>query len=182
MFFSPLLFFIIILIYLCPELINEQTTQYPADGALSFRIENPDGNLKCLRLRIPAWCEQYAAECDGVKAGREKDGFLWIDVPQGNCRISVSFEMVMRRERHVIDEKPYAAFHYGPLLLAHDTHFGGSLEDGVSEMSAEVLPESSEGLSLVRFRYGDMTLVDFASAGGNDPAKDEYTVFIPVVE
>ena len=133
-------------------------------------------------MRIPVWCEQHAAECDGVKAGREKDGFLWIDVPQGNSRILVSFEMVVRLERHMIAEKPYATFHYGPLLLAHDTHFGGSLEDGVSEMSAEALFECAEGLSLVRFRYGDMTLVDFASAGGNAPAKDEYTVFIPMVE
>ena len=168
--------------FCCEDVLVEQSTQYPADGALSFRIENPNGNLKSLRLRIPVWCEQHAAECDGVKAGREKDGFLWIDVPQGNSRILVSFEMVVRLERHMIAEKPYATFHYGPLLLAHDIHFGGSLEDGVSEMSAEALFECAEGLSLVRFRYGDMTLVDFASAGGNAPAKDEYTVFIPMVE
>ena len=33
--------------------------------------------------------------------------------------------------------------------------------------------------AMVRLEGDGMTLVDFASAGGNDPENDTYTVFVP---
>lgn len=165
----------------CEDAVVEQRTEYPAEGEVVFHIQNPTGTLKRLRLRIPAWCEEYVAECNGNSVGTEKDGFLLVDVSKGDCEVLVRFEMMFRRENHLIDGNTYSSFHYGALLLAHDTHFGGSINDCVSTKDAAPTKLPTEGLSLVRFQYGDMTLVDFASAGGNCPAKDEYTVFIPMI-
>ena len=62
--------------------------------------------------------------------------------------------------------------------MAHDTHFGGELWQ---ELSADAKFEPAEGgeLSMIKLKSDEMTLVDFASAGGNDPENDTYTVFIP---
>ena len=32
---------------------------------------------------------------------------------------------------------------------------------------------------MIKLKSDEMTLVDFASAGGNDPENDTYTVFVP---
>ena len=65
-----------------------------------------------------------------------------------------------------------------PLLMAHDTHFGGELWQPISPEAAPSL-RSPEGIESVRMEADGMTLLDFASAGGNDPENDLYTVFIP---
>ena len=79
---------------------------------------------------------------------------------------------------HEIDGKSYLSVNYGPLLMAHDTHFGGELWQ---ELSADTEFERAEAgeEAMVRLDSKEMTLVDFASAGGNDPENDTYTVFIP---
>ena len=79
---------------------------------------------------------------------------------------------------HWIDGKRYLSVEYGPLLMAHDTHFGGDLWQ---PLSPKVTPRlcKSNGIELLRMEADGMTLVDFASAGGNDPENDLYTVFIP---
>jgi hypothetical protein len=62
--------------------------------------------------------------------------------------------------------------------MAHDTHFGGELWQPLSEdVRFTKAPAGSE--SMVRLDSDEMTLVDFASAGGNSPETDLYTVFIP---
>jgi hypothetical protein len=62
--------------------------------------------------------------------------------------------------------------------MAHDTHFGGELWQELSE-NAELWRSEAGDEAMVRLDSGEMTLVDFASAGGIAPEKDEYTVFIP---
>ena len=62
--------------------------------------------------------------------------------------------------------------------MAHDTHFGGELWKPVSSEVKPRLCDAGE-TSLLRMDAEGMTLVDFASAGGNDPENDLYTVFIP---
>jgi hypothetical protein len=62
--------------------------------------------------------------------------------------------------------------------MAHDTHFGGELWQTISPEAMPSLCEAN-GIELLRMEADGMTLVDFASAGGNDPDNDLYTVFIP---
>ena len=62
--------------------------------------------------------------------------------------------------------------------MAHDTHFGGDLWDALAEDASLVRAESN-GEAIIKLVGGGMTMVDFASAGSNDPEHDLYTVFIP---
>ena len=55
---------------------------------------------------------------------------------------------------------------------------GGELWQPISPDVTPSLLEAS-GIELLRMEADGMTLVDFASAGGNDPENDLYTVFIP---
>ena len=172
------------LVYCSSEICRDgytvkQLTDYPTEGTIRFSVQNPTGTLRALRLRIPSWCSEYRLTCNGKDVTDRYNGFAVTELATGDSEILVRFEMPIHREFHNIDEKAYASFRYGPLLLAHDTHFGGTIEDAVSKNSIFERADA-EGLSTVRFRCGEMTLVDFASAGGNCPSEDEYTVFIPM--
>ena len=64
------------------------------------------------------------------------------------------------------------------MLMAHDTHFGGEQWQALDKDS-EFVPSDAKDEAIVRLDSEEMTLVDFASAGGNNPESDTYTVFIP---
>lgn len=168
----------------CPSEIHlenttiKQTTDYPANGMIRFSVQNPTGAVHALRLRIPCWCHDYSILCNGQAITDVHDGFATVELTAGTSEILIQLNMSLTHEKHSIDGKPYLSFHYGPLLLAHDTHFGGSIHDMLSKTETTERLDT-EGLTTVKFRCGTMTLVDFASAGGICPAEDEYTVFIP---
>ncbi len=154
----------------------EECTDYPADGKITFRIDNRRHPLR-LFLRIPAWCEKYSLTIDGKNVSPDLlEGFLPLDIPEGKCELTLTLDTSPRRERIVIDGEKYLSFHAGPLLLALDTHFGGSLTDSLSSDVA-LLP-CERGSALVRFKAEGLSLVDFASAGRCDPKNNTYTIYI----
>ena len=103
---------------------------------------------------------------------------MTLELESGASEILLQLTFELMPQKHLIDEKNYLSFQYGPLLLAHDTHLGDALWTAVS---ADATPhwENPRGRWLVQFLYDGIDLVDFASAGGNRPGEDEYTVFIP---
>ena len=105
-----------------------------------------------------------------------KEGFISIQLPEGESTVTLLLDMTLTSESVEIDEKKYLTYHYGPLLLALDTHFGGSLEAKLS--ATDNLKRVEDKDALVHFALGDVHLVDFGSAGKNDPDNDLYTVYI----
>ncbi len=153
------------------------TTAYPAEGKLLFDIENESGIT--LRLRIPAWCEEYKLSVNGqLQSTEAQDGYAAVQLSAGKHEITLALREDVRVMHHLIDEKNYLSVEYGPLLMAHDTHFGGELWQPISPEASPYLCEA-DGIELIHMEADGMTLVDFASAGGNDPENDLYTVFIP---
>ena len=158
----------------------QQITDYPASGRIAWQIKT-DKTL-CIKLRVPQWCKQYTLSVNG----REKDvavqnGYLVIELARGEYEILLSLEMNPVIQTHEINEKQYLSVTYGPLLMAHDTHFGGELWQSLSR-STQLTPADANGSAIAMLKSDEMTLVDFASAGGNDPENDLYTVFIPMLE
>jgi DUF1680 family protein len=149
-----------------------QTTDYPKSGELSFSIKT-DKAMK-IKLRVPEWCEEYNLSV----AAEIEDGYIIAELPAGESNILFTLEEKAVVNSHEIDGKPYLSVNYGPLLMAHDTHFGGELWQELSDSSkferADVGDEA-----MVRLDSDEMSLVDFASAGGNDTENDTYTVFVP---
>lgn len=154
-----------------------QTTDYPKSGKIKLEIDSD--HALTVKLRIPSFCENHMLTVNGsaVKKTAE-NGYIAIDVDKGKTELTLSLEEKTVISKHEIDGKPYLSVQYGPLLMAHDTHFGGELWQPLSEdVRFTKAPAGSE--SMVRLDSDEMTLVDFASAGGNSPETDLYTVFIP---
>ncbi len=166
----------------CPSVFKadgltvKQETAYPVSGRVSFAVSNRGGE-KQLKLRIPAWCREW--EITGGTGYMTDDGFLTVALPQGNYTVCLDMTMPLVKEQHEIEGKPYLSYTYGPLLLAADTHYDCELWRE-ADADASIAAAEAGGTSLVHFVTDGLHLVDFASAGGNDPTKDEYTVFIPM--
>lgn len=155
----------------------KQTTDFPASGDITLKIET-DRPIT-LRLRVPVWCETYSLTVDGEEIALAPDGqYLTVSLAAGAHTVSLSLAETLTVRHHEIDGKPYLSAEYGPLLLAQDTHFGGALWQPLAA-DAPFERVDPNGEAIVKFTSPDMTLVDFASAGGSDPEKDTYTVFIP---
>ena len=155
-------------------------TEYPAEGELRFEVKNRVAIT--LRLRIPRWCEGFTLFVDGkICDEMPADGYVDVVLAEGEHEVILVLREDVKVMHHTIEDKPYLSVEYGPLLMAHDTHFGGELWQS---MSPDVKPRRVRAgdQSTVRLVADGMTLVDFASAGGNDPENDLYTVFIPEKE
>ena len=163
--------------FACDGVTCKQTTAFPAEGEITFAIST-NRPLR-LRMRLPVWCESHSLTVDGEACALAPTGqYLTVSLAAGAHTVTLSLAETLTVRRHEIDGKPYLSAEYGPLLLAQDTHYGGELWQPLAADAAfeRVDPH---GEAIVKFTSTDTTLVDFASAGGNDPEKDTYTVFIP---
>ena len=96
----------------------------------------------------------------------------------GKTAVRLTLEQDVDVFSHLIDGKAYLSVQCGPLLMTHDTHFGGELWQALdAEATFARMDPKSE--AMIKLCGDGMTLVDFASAGSNDPQNDLYTVFIP---
>ena len=155
-----------------------QKTEYPKSFNISFEIKNQKENQK-IRIRIPKWCGGYLLTIDEEKKDiLPQDGYVTVELGMGETKISIEFVSGVKYQIDKIDDKEYASFTFGPLLLAMDTHFSNSLWEPVSEPFNITREEA--GFETVHFKCNQMHLVDFASAGKLCPNEDVYSVFIPV--
>jgi DUF1680 family protein len=149
-----------------------QSTSYPKSGEITFKIKSD--RALTLKLRIPAWCKEYSLDTDAELCG----GYLCVRLEAGESEVHLTLVRRAEITPCEIDGKSYVEVNYGPLLMAHDTHFGGELWQSLSA-GAVFEERDGEDEAMVKLVTDGMTLVDFASAGGNDPENDTYTVFIP---
>lgn len=154
----------------------KEITEYPKKGSIRFELNNERGACRML-LRVPKWCKNCTVkQNDAMLTVVSKEGFLSVEIPRGKSSVTLLLDMPLVCEKIEIDGKKYLSYHYGPLLLALDTHFGGTLENKLSAL--DVLKPVEDKDALAHFALGDVHLVDFASAGKNDPENDLYTVYI----
>lgn len=146
-------------------------TNYPEDGILHFSVDT--NKEKTLRLRVPQWCENATL----IVNGQPQAAFAgFVDVAVfGKCEIELALDFSVRVKQVEIENKPYLEYHCGPLLLAMDTCFGGSLTDAV-DAQAELVSAPMDGF-IKHFKAGDIHLVDYASAGRVKGSS--YSVWIP---
>ena len=154
----------------------KEITDYPVSGKITLKIENRRAPMALL-LRVPAWCQKYTLTQNGAPLSlTPTEGFLTLALAEGESEYTLTLDTSPRCERVQIDGEDYLSFHAGPLLLALDTHFGGSLD---STLRADVtLKPAASPSALVRFLAEDVSLVDFSSAGRADPEHDTYTVYV----
>ena len=149
-----------------------QSTSYPKSGEITFKIKSD--RALTLKLRVPAWCKEYSLDTDAELCG----GYLCVRLEAGESEVHLTLVRRAEITPCEIDGKSYVEVNYGPMLMARDTHFGGELWQSLSE-DATFEERDGEDEAMVKLVTDGMILVDFASAGGNDPENDTYTVFIP---
>ena len=154
-----------------------QTTNYPQNGEVSLNISA--SRRITLKLRIPKWCKSYSLRLNGSEISQKADnGYLSLPLSEGESKVELVLDAATEINFHTIDDKNYISVTYGPLLMAHDTHFGGEQWQPLSKDADFKTVDAGDSATLM-LKSDEMTLVDFASAGGNDPENDLYTVFIP---
>ena len=162
--------------YKTADLEINQTTIYPSSEKITFDITNKQ-NAKTLKLRIPYWCENYSVMKNGEQLDLTAiDGYINVEIPKGKTNIVLNLNMSLISHFDTIDNKNYVSFTYGPLLLALDTCYGNSIDDVFVKQDTYNLINTDN--QILHIGYGDLHLVDYASAGSVNPNNDVYTVFI----
>ncbi len=146
-------------------------TKYPEDGVLHFTADAK--KEKSLRLRVPQWCDSATLTVNG-NARTVPAGFVDV-LLSGKTEIELALDFAVRRAEVVIEGRPYFEYHYGPMLLATDTCFGGDLSAALSA-DAVLTAQRTDGF-LAHFVCGEVHLVDYASAGRKGGST--YSVWIP---
>lgn len=165
-------------------------TNYPQDGNIIYHINNQSNENKIMKLRVPAWCDNFTLEIDGKAIDGDKNDFIEVEITPGKHQINFNLEMNLKIESYLIKNKTHYDFNYGPLLLVHDRHNGTLLKE-VSYSPDDGIPtkidnqvwnnwdENSDGSwYLAHFQCNNLNLVDYASAGRANPKMDLFQTYI----
>lgn len=96
------------------------STQYPWDGEVELIVKVPDRTAFEMRLRVPSWCEVFAASVNGERIDpKVEKGFIVVERSwMNNDSLKLSMEMPVRQiEAHprVLDNVGKLAIARGPL-------------------------------------------------------------------
>lgn len=171
----------------------EMSTEYPRNGRVRLLIRPQRQQSLRLLLRLPAWCDRYAATLDGETTELPlTNGHLLIErsIPADGLRICLDLNMPIRTRTASLDETQCACVEYGPLVMALDSRNGtpifSTTLDGDSVI--RLLPAEEGGMPIVSLEASGsvrgedraIRLVDYASAGMHNPLKDRFRVWIPL--
>lgn len=131
-----------------------QSTQYPADGRIQFRLEGAAGMT--LGVRIPGWCHSFRLMTEqGSAAHRLVKGYALIDVP--NDRFELLLDLTMEPELvesrpEAFDNTGRAALRRGPVIYCLEGVDNGPLLQDLrvsAALHARLSPHPSAPLPLI---------------------------------
>lgn len=150
-----------------------ETTKYPFDDTISFKIEGTSD--KKLRLRIPRWCKKYDIRVNGeLLCCKKNDGFVILDINDGD-EIELSLNTALKTERVIIDDKEHLGFSYGWIVLVPDSSICGDIYSPKSDIGD--FKRNYETEYNIQFDSNDLKLVDYLSAAKRHET-DEYTEWV----
>ncbi|MBQ8849363.1 MAG: glycoside hydrolase family 127 protein [Clostridia bacterium] len=170
-------------------------TNYPYSGEVGICAERWDSRIGALKLRIPAYSKRTSAEHNGRALSTDGEYICVPSVSKGDM-LSVVFDM---RVREILppyadgpDAEKYAAYAYGPVLLAKDRLLGDYLSERVDavtdgegyaefELSDTPFDEIYDARLAVRLRQkngGYVRLVDYSSAGKTLDERSKCAVWL----
>jgi hypothetical protein len=176
-----------------------QETDYPRTGRVRI-VVRPERDARFeLRLRQPAWSPKATVRVNGerVAATLGADGFLRIVRRWRSAGDVCELDLAMPVEtlRAVIDDRDCVAFLYGPLVLAAEcrgtvptcrdarTLFESIEIDSRRKPRPVALTRAEPMVQFTASAHPcSVTLVDYASAGSFDPARDRFRVWIPAAK
>ena len=173
----------------CDGFGAELRSAYPTDGDVTICVDCD--TQKTIKLRIPHFAREFSVKLNGEDLSYcVAEGYAVIDsnLHSGDI-IAISFDMNPRVQRgmHNPDDaksENYAAFFYGPLVLARDARFGqvgGTIRLGdVSFKKIETAGINSMCAFEVDTGKEVIKMVDYASAGKTWDKTSEMEAWIEV--
>lgn len=174
-----------------------QETDYPRNGQVRITVHPDRPTPFTLRIRKPAFSPQVALTMNGrpCSALPEERGFLCITrtwTADDVVALEVTMPVTVRRAR-IGDSRDSALTTYGPLVLATDSRYGTPLGATQVAIREEIrpleplMPPPGSWTPIVCFQTpgqiagtpAPVTLVDYASAGSQNPGHDTFQVWIP---
>ena len=128
----------------------------PENGKVKITVSSGEGSTPAeglkLALRIPSWCEdKYTITIDGQSFSRdeEKDGYLYLTVPDEETEISLDFEMKPKKiaaDPRVVEDVGKIAVVRGPVVYCAEEADNGKglgelVIDGRSPIGEQVLKD-----------------------------------------
>ena len=150
-----------------------EETNYPFDDSIVFKISgSTDKNFK---LRIPYWCRKYEIKLNGQSISAEKtNNYVTLKIKDGDT-ITLLLNTCLKKETVWSDDKKYAGYSYGNVVLAADSNI---CKDIYGAKNTDVkLKRSKETNYNLEFDSEDLCLADYASAGKMHDG-DEFSEWI----
>jgi len=173
-----------------------QTTDFPRNGMVRLTVTPTSPAQFKLYLRMPEWCPGSIISVNGqdVSCASER-GYHVINRTwsPGGDSVHYAMEMPIGEIKGCVDYRDSVALTYGPLVLATDSRYGTPMRSteiapiSANEIAAVPLPDD-EWIPMVKFlakgrvadRDARIVLVDYASAGSQNPGRDEFRVWLPL--
>lgn len=98
-----------------------QESNYPWEGTITYHINNSNSESTCLGIRVPEWSQTKSKLVinNEQKAINLKDGFVYLDIPQGATEVQLSLDMstkLYQANQKVVYDFNKVAVQRGPLL------------------------------------------------------------------
>lgn len=163
-------------IYEDSDIKISEETNYPFSDTITFRI-NGNTNKKFM-LRIPNWCDKYTLRINGRECvGEPENNYAVIEKVSDGDIIIISFNTVVKEEEVVIEDKKYAGFSYGSVVLVPDTNVCDDIYNlSVDKCRFKRNMETNYNIEFVELSE-KFRLVDYASAAKKHE-DDEYTEWV----
>lgn len=173
------------------EVAVEMRTAYPADGKIHIRLKPAKPVQMKLLLRVPAWCKRFELIRNGETQQAEAAcGHIMLEDEFSETNLTLTLDLPLRRTHAIVDDLPCMQWEYGPLLLAIDSRWGTPIHSTTLDADSEpqrVSPAVDIGPHAVAFDAPGtvrgtsrlVRLVDYASAGMNNPSTDRFRTWIP---
>jgi len=176
-----------------------QETDYPRTGRVKISVRPDHTGTFTLRIRKPGFCPQVTLIVNGECQTdcHVKDGFFCLTRTWLAAGDTVELELAMPIHSWpatVQDDRESVLNFYGPLVLAIDSRYGTPL--GATRVSWAGVPLTLTPQSLSEDKWtpivcftvpgtiagisSPVTLVDYASAGSQNPEQDKFQVWVPI--
>lgn len=118
--------------------------EYPARGGLKVRVGCAAPVAFALRIRIPDWCDDLAAEMDSDEEGVYEDGYVVFDRTwKDGDTVTLDFEMPatwMASNPAILDNLGHVALVRGPILYAlEEADFGMPPQRFIADVEADIV-------------------------------------------
>ncbi|MCV3739805.1 glycoside hydrolase family 127 protein [Lentilactobacillus hilgardii] len=99
-----------------------QANNFPWDGAIHYKIQNPSHTSFKFGIRIPTWSKKFTLEVNGIaKSIPVQDGFVYLNIDDQAASIDLNLDMsvkLMRASNRVNADFEKSAVQRGPIVYA----------------------------------------------------------------